>query len=114
MCIIPSTTESEQAFTVVYIELLEAVCLVPSIKPCDDEDCVSCGIITVLLADADVAAYVKSQECKECILPVQMAMCDNFKCWGNFAENVLGIKSNVCLPHATGNVQWFGAVACDR
>jgi hypothetical protein len=55
------------------------VCLVPSIKPCDDEDCVSWGIITELLADADVAAYVKSQECKECILPVQTAMCYNFK-----------------------------------
>jgi hypothetical protein len=50
-----------------------------------------------------VAAYVKSQEYKECILPVQTAMCDNFKDWGSFAENVLGIKSNVCLPHATGN-----------
>ncbi len=77
--IIPSTTESEQAYTVVYNELSKAVCLVPSIKPCGDEDCVSCGIITALLADAEVAAYVKSQECKECILPVQTAMCYNFK-----------------------------------
>jgi hypothetical protein len=102
--IIPSTTESERAFTVVYNELRKAVCFVPSIKPCDDEDCVSCGIITALLADADVAAYVQSKQCKECILPVQTAMCDNFKGWGNFAENVLGIKSNVCLPHATGKV----------
>ncbi len=74
LCIIPSTTESEQAYTVVYNKLRKAVCLVPSIKPCNDEDCVSCGIIIALLADADVAAYVKSQECKECILPVQMAM----------------------------------------
>jgi hypothetical protein len=56
LCIIPSTTESEQAFTVIYNELRKAVCLVTSIKPCDDEDCVSCGIITALLADADVAA----------------------------------------------------------
>ncbi len=56
---------------------------------------------------------VKSQKCKECILPVQTAMCDNFKGWGNFAENVLGIKSNVCISHATGNVQFFCAIACD-
>jgi hypothetical protein len=111
LCIIPSTTESEQAYTVVCNELRKAVCLaVPSIKPCDDEDCVSCGIITALLVDADVAAYVKSQECKECILPVQTAMCDNSKGWGDFAENLLGITSNVCISHATGNVQFVCAV----
>ena len=75
---------------------------------------VSCGIIAELLADPDVAAYVKSQKCKDCILPVQTGMCDNFKGWGNFAENVLGIKSNVCINHTTGNVQFFCAVACDR
>jgi hypothetical protein len=114
LCIIPSTTESEQTYTIFYNELRKAVCLVPSIKPCDEEDSVSCGIITALLADAEVAAYVKPQKCKECILPVQMAMRDNFKGWGYFAENVLGIKSNVCISHATGNVQLFCAVACDR
>jgi hypothetical protein len=42
LCIIPSTTESEQVYLVVYNELRKAVRLVPSIKPCDDEDCVSC------------------------------------------------------------------------
>ncbi len=52
-----------------------------------------------------MGAYVKSQECKDCILPVQTAKCDNFKGWGNFAENVLGIKLNVCLPLSP---------ACDR
>jgi hypothetical protein len=42
LCIIPSTKESEQAFTVVYNELRKTVCLVPSIKPCYNWDCVSC------------------------------------------------------------------------
>jgi hypothetical protein len=110
LCIILSTTESEQAYTVDYNELRKAMCVVSSIKPCDDEDCVSCGIITALLADADVAAYVKSQESKECILLVQTAMCDNFKGWGNFAGNILDITSNVCISHATGNVQFFYSV----
>jgi hypothetical protein len=32
LCIIPSTTESEQVYTVVYNELRKAVCLVPSTK----------------------------------------------------------------------------------
>ena len=37
-------------------------------------------------------------------VPVHTAMCDNFKGWGNFALNELGIISNVCHPHASGNV----------
>jgi hypothetical protein len=86
------------------------VCFVPCIKPCDDKDYDLCRIITALLADADVAAYVKSPECKDCILPVQTAMCDNFKGWGNFAENFLVMKSNVCPSQETGNVQLFCAV----
>ncbi len=50
----------------------------------------------------------------ECILPVQTVMCDNFKGWGNFAENVLGITSNVCILHATDNVQFFCAIMRPR
>ncbi len=42
VCIIPSLTESKQALTIVYNELRKAVCLVPSIKPCYNQDCVSC------------------------------------------------------------------------
>ena len=45
LCIIPHTTESEQAFTVVYHELRKAVCLVPSIKTCDEASCETCSII---------------------------------------------------------------------
>jgi hypothetical protein len=33
-----------------------------------------------------------------------------FQGLGQFAENIMGIKSNVCLPHARGNVQFFCAV----
>jgi hypothetical protein len=108
LCIIPSTTESAQALNVVYNELRKAGCLVPSIKHCNNEDCVSCNIVASLLADAEVGAYVKSKKCAYCILPVETAMCDNFKGLGNFMENV--ITSNVCLPHATGNVQVFCAL----
>ena len=107
LCIIPATTESEQVYTVVYNELRKAVCLVPSIKHCGDEDCVSCGVVERLLAYADVSTFVKSPKFAECSLPVETAMCDNFKGWGNFAENVLGIKSNICHTHATGNVQFL-------
>jgi hypothetical protein len=64
LCIILSTTESKLAYTIVYNELLRAVCLVPIIKPWDDEDCVSCRISTAFFAYADVAAYVKSQDAR--------------------------------------------------
>ena len=45
LSIIPHTTESEQAFTVVYNELRKAVCLVKSIKTCDEASCETCSII---------------------------------------------------------------------
>jgi hypothetical protein len=117
LCIIPSTTESQQAYTVVYNELRKAVCLVPSIKPCDDEDIVSCGIITALLADAEVAAYVKSQKCKECILPVQRPCATISRAgaisrrmsWASnqmYASRMRLVTFNsFVLSHVTGNVQ---------
>jgi hypothetical protein len=107
LCIIPHTTESEQAFTVVYNELRKAVCLVPSINTCDDASCQSCSIIRELLADAEVRKYIETQKFKDCILPVDTAMCDNFVGWGNFAENILGVIANICHTHATGNVHDF-------
>jgi hypothetical protein len=33
---------------------------------------------------------------------VHTAMCNNFKGWGNFAKDSLGIETNLCHPHATG------------
>jgi hypothetical protein len=99
-------------FSVVYNELRKEVCLVPSIRHCNDEDCVSCNIITQLLADPDSRSeqVCEVQKCLYCIIPVKTAMFYNFKGWGNFAEHVLGITSNICLPHATGNVQVFCAL----
>ena len=46
-------------------------------------------------------------ESEPCATIVETAMCDNFKGWGNFAETVLGIKSNICHTHAPGNVQFL-------
>ena len=60
----------------------------------------------VLSAD-DVKAYTHSKKFREGQLPVETAMCDNFKGWGNFSHNALGIPSNVCFPHGTGNIPYF-------
>ena len=61
-------------------------------------------MVMELLDDEDVQAYVKRKEFREGKVPVETAMCDNFKGWGNFAINELGIVSNACLLHASGNV----------
>ncbi len=56
-----------------------------------------------LLRDPEVDKFVRSPEFRDAKLPVDTAMCDNFKGWGNFAENCLGIPTNVCLLHGSGN-----------
>ncbi len=94
-------------FTVVYDESRKSVCLVPGIKHCCQADCVSCSIIADLMADVEVSSFIASQKFEESRSPVLAAMCDNFKGWGEFEENALGITSNVCHTHATGNVQVF-------
>jgi hypothetical protein len=73
-------------------------------------DCVSCNINSQLLADPDVSKYVNSQKCLDCKIPVETAMCENFKGWRKFAEHVLGITSNICLQHVTSNVKVFCAL----
>ena len=92
-------------YKVVYNELRKAVCLLPSIRHCGEEDCVSCNIITDLMADAEVSEYLMSPTFADCKLPVTTAMCDNFKGWGNFSETNLGLKANICLAHVTGNIR---------
>ena len=61
-------------------------------------------MVEEILEDAEVQSYFKSDEFALGRLPVDTAMCDNLKGWGNFSENELGIISNVCHPHASGDV----------
>jgi hypothetical protein len=63
-----------------------------------------CIKLQQLLADENVAKYLRSDKFRDGLVPVQIAMCDNFQGWGNFSRNVFGIDSNVCKPQATGNV----------
>jgi hypothetical protein len=111
LCIIPTATESERAYACAYEELCKAVCLLPSIKHCSKEDCHICGMLAQLLEDSHVSEFVRSPKFGECKLPVQTAMCDNFKGWGNFAEKSLGLTANICHTHATGNVSGFSSFA---
>ena len=61
-------------------------------------------MVMELLDDEVVQKYVKSKEFREGKVPVETAMCGNFKGWGNFTINELGIIFNVCHPHDTGKV----------
>ena len=60
----------------------------------------------VLSAD-NVKAYISSKKFRSGELPVETVMCDNFKGWGNFSNNTLGIPSNVCFPHGTGKILYI-------
>ena len=60
-------------------------------------------MVMELLDDAEVQRYFTSDKFKDGKLPVETAMCDNFKGWGNFALHKFGLKANVCHPHASGN-----------
>ena len=69
----------------------------------DDSDCECCMMVKEILEDTEVQQYFKSDEFKNAKLPVATAMSDNFKGWCNFALHELGLKTNVCHPHASGN-----------
>ena len=63
-------------------------------------------MVMPLLAHPNVVVEMATKAWKEEEkLPVETAMCDNFKGWGNFSINELGIVSNVCLPHGTGKLE---------
>jgi hypothetical protein len=60
----------------------------------------------VLLAEG-VQKYTSSKKFRDGQLPVETAMCDNFKGWEFFSHNALGIPSNVCFPHGTGKISYL-------
>ena len=56
---------------------------------------------------------MRSHKFEEEKLPVETAMCDNFKGWINFARNSLDVDAILCKPHATGNVYSFLLLSCN-
>ena len=60
-----------------------------------------------LISHSQIQAFLRSARFRKSELPVETAMCDNFKGWGNFSETAFEIDSNVCFPHATGNAFTF-------
>ena len=103
--VIPKGSESKIIYKITWDDFRKALVLMKGYKCCgkDDSDCECCMMVKEILEDAAVQQYFKSDEFKNAKLPVATAMSDNFKGWCNFAEEELGIKPNVCLPHASGN-----------
>jgi hypothetical protein len=88
-------------------DLRHAVLDLFTYKKCDVPDCPTCGPIMELISHKEIQAYLLSKRFREQQLPVESAMSDNFRGWGNFADSTLGVDSGVCFPHATGNAFTF-------
>ena len=101
--VIPKGSESEVIYKITWDDFRKALVLMKGHKCCGKEDCECCIMVEEVLEDAEVQRYFKSDEFKNAKLPVATARCNNFKGWCNFALNELGIKTNVCHPHAPGN-----------
>jgi hypothetical protein len=104
LAIIPKSTESEKVYTITWDDLREGVLTALTYKHCGDAECSCCGLVMELIRHVEVQKFLRSQRFRRRELPVETSMCDNFKGWGNFSENVLGIDANICLPHATGTL----------
>ena len=96
----PRDLRAKQIYKITWGDSRAAVVLITGYKDCGKEDCECCMMVMELLDDEAVQKYVKSKEFREGEIKVETAMCDNFKGWGNFTINELGILSNVCHPHA--------------
>ena len=69
---------------------------------CGKAGCTTCQMVMQLLEHPAVEEYIASRVFRAGKIPIETAMCDNFKGW----DNELGILSNVCLPHGTGKVHY--------
>ena len=107
LAIIPSKSESEAVYGMTWDDLHTAVLDLLTYKKCAVPDCTTCGPIMELISHSEIQAFLRSARFHRYELPVETAMCDNFKGWGNFSEEALGIESGVCFPHATGDAFTF-------
>jgi hypothetical protein len=111
--VIPKGTESKIIYKITWHDFRSAAVELGTYKDCGKSGCITCQMVMQLLGDGNVVAEMAKKTWKEeGKLPVETAMCDNFKGWGNFSEEELGIVSNVCFPHGTGNVHYFLYVYC--
>ena len=109
---IPKGTESEFFYKITWNDFHAAAILMTTYKDCGEEGCECCGRVMQLLGNAEVQDYLKNDDFKSGKVPTETTMCDNFKGWGNFAINELGIVSNVCLPHGTGAFSIVNYLRC--
>ena len=106
--VIPKGTESETLCRITWNDFRVAAIELANYKDCGKQGCFTCQMVMPLLAHPNVVEEMATKAWKEEEkLPVETAMCDNFKGWGNFSINELGIVSNDCLPHGTGKVHYF-------
>ncbi len=100
-------TESEKNYEITWDDFRTAAVLMCSYKDCGKPGCPICGTTMEILSAEDVQKYTRSKKFQDGQLLLETAMCNNFKGWGIFSHNALGIPSNVCFPHATGKLPYF-------
>ena len=100
--VIPKGTEREKNYMITWDDFRAAAVFVASYKDCCKAGCDCCKMVLQLLSHETVEEYVAGTTFRERKVPFKTAMCDNFKGWGNFSINELGVVSNICLPQGTG------------
>ena len=65
-------------------------------------------MVMQLLSNEAVQDYVAGTKFREGKLPIETAMCDNFRGWAAGATFLptLWIITNVCQPHGTGKLHY--------
>ena len=84
LAVIPKATESEAVYPITWDDSRAAVLLLLTLKDCCVAGCACCGPILELIRHPQVQAFMRSAWFRNAELPVETAMCDNFKGWGKF------------------------------
>ncbi len=94
---IPKGTKSEYIYEITWDEFCAAAVLETSYKDCGKPCYEICSSFMEVLSADNVKAYFRSRKFQNGELPVETAMCDHFKGWGNYSNNALGVSFNVWM-----------------
>ncbi len=92
---IPKGTESETFYQITWDDLYAAAVLMCSYTHCSKTRCECCNTGMEVLSEDNIKNYIRSKKFQGGKLPVETAMCDNFKGCDDFFNNALGIHFNV-------------------
>ena len=77
--VIPKGTKSSKIYKITWNDFRAAALLMTTYKECGEEGCECCGRVIQLLGNKEVQEYLESDDFKSGKVPVETAMCNNFK-----------------------------------